>query len=226
MTDLNVKFIEARADTNSLQKRNGSCNTIICATESKIFGSDGNTWNLSLTSERIIGLFLIKKITANIDDPFIALAIESIYIQNPACAWDLILEEWRREEMSAFYEFFVTAEKKDLIGTNGGGIYKGTATTGIKLTHNLIPDNFSLEQNYPNPFNPSTTIQFALPKESFTMLEIFNTLGEKVSTLVSENLSAGSYKYDWNASLLPSGVYFYRLSTEKFKQTKKLLLMK
>jgi hypothetical protein len=86
--------------------------------------------------------------------------------------------------------------------------------------------SFSLYQNYPNPFNPSTTMKFSIPKESFTKLEIFNALGEKVSTLVSENLSAGTYEYEWNAEGLPSGIYFYRLSAENFVQTKKLLLIK
>jgi hypothetical protein len=89
-----------------------------------------------------------------------------------------------------------------------------------------LPDKYELAQNYPNPFNPSTTIQFTLPKKSFTKLEIFNVMGEKIETLVSEALSSGTYKYEWNAKNLSSGVYFYRLSTENFMQSKKLLLMK
>jgi len=95
-----------------------------------------------------------------------------------------------------------------------------------EIDDKVLPKEFNLYQNYPNPFNPSTTIQFAIPKESFTKLEIFNAIGEKVSTLILENLSAGIYEYEWNAEGLPSGVYLYRLSTENFTQTKKLLLMK
>jgi len=83
-----------------------------------------------------------------------------------------------------------------------------------------------LYQNYPNPFNPSTTIQFSLPKESFINLEIFNALGEKITTVVSENLAAGTYKYEWNAEGLPSRIYFYRFSTENYSQTNKLILIK
>ncbi|RPI74053.1 MAG: T9SS C-terminal target domain-containing protein [Ignavibacteriales bacterium] len=109
---------------------------------------------------------------------------------------------------------------------NGGGMFSNGEPNIIKLTDGNSPDNYILHQNYPNPFNPSTTIQFALPNESFTKIEIFNSLGEKVSTLVSENLSAGTYKYEWNAEGLPGGVYFYRISTENFKQTKKLMLLK
>ena len=89
-----------------------------------------------------------------------------------------------------------------------------------------IPKEYNLFQNYPNPFNPSTTIQFDLPNESFTKLEIFNILGRKVSTLVSEKLAAGTYKYGWKPEGMPSGIYFYRLNTEKFTKTDKMLLLK
>ncbi len=88
------------------------------------------------------------------------------------------------------------------------------------------PNDFNLFQNYPNPFNPSTAIQFSIPVEGFVFLNVFNALGEKVSTVVSENLNAGTYKYDWNAADLPSGIYFYNLTSDNFKQTKKLILMK
>ena len=79
---------------------------------------------------------------------------------------------------------------------------------------------------HPNPFNPATTIQFSIPEEGFVSLDVFNALSEKVTKLLSEILNAGTYKYDWNASVLPSGIYFYSLTAENFKQTKKLVLMK
>jgi hypothetical protein len=86
--------------------------------------------------------------------------------------------------------------------------------------------SFELRQNYPNPFNPSTTIRFAIPKESFTSLEIFNALGEKTSTVVSEILSEGNYRYSWNALGFPSGIYFYKLSSGTFTEIKKMILIK
>jgi len=89
-----------------------------------------------------------------------------------------------------------------------------------------IPEEFSLLQNYPNPFNPSTTMEFSLPQSGFVTLSIYNIVGEKVATLVSETLTAGSYKYDWNGSGLASGVYYYRLEAGKFNQTKKLVLLR
>lgn len=92
--------------------------------------------------------------------------------------------------------------------------------------NNITPSEYSLEQNYPNPFNPSTTIQFSIPEQSFVTLEIFNTLGEKVTTLVSKELNAGNHKYEWSPETQPGGIYFYKLSTNSFQQTKKLVLLK
>ncbi len=97
---------------------------------------------------------------------------------------------------------------------------------GVDDDENNIPSDFILEQNYPNPFNPSTTIQFSIPEKSFVKLEIFNSLGEKITTLVSKELNAGNHKYEWNPETQTGGVYFYKLSTNSFQQTKKLVLLK
>jgi hypothetical protein len=99
--------------------------------------------------------------------------------------------------------------------------------TGITLEPQAgIPDNFALSQNYPNPFNPSTTIRFNLPKASRVILKVFNVLGEEVTTLVSDRMSAGSYAYDWNASGLASGIYLYTLKADGFLQTRKMIFSK
>jgi len=97
---------------------------------------------------------------------------------------------------------------------------------GVELISNELPTEFNLNQNYPNPFNPSTTISFSLPEVSFVSLKVFNTLGEEIEMLVSEELSSGSYKFDWNANNLPSGIYFYKLQSENFVETKKMILLK
>jgi len=90
-----------------------------------------------------------------------------------------------------------------------------------------LPSAFSLHQNYPNPFNPTTNIEFSIPQSEFVTLKVYNILGQEVATLVSERLSAGQYKYDWDASGLASGVYLYRLETDQgFSQTRKLILLR
>lgn len=89
-----------------------------------------------------------------------------------------------------------------------------------------LPQKFALHQNFPNPFNSSTTIEFALPQSSFVTLKIYNLLGEEIATLIAEKREAGIHQFHWDATGLESGVYFYRLDTEKFVQTRKILLLK
>ena len=99
-------------------------------------------------------------------------------------------------------------------------------TSAVELVGSVNPKEFELLQNYPNPFNPSTTISFSIPEASYVSLKVFNSLGEEVEILVSKELSVGNYKYDWNPVKLPSGIYFYKLQTENFAETKKMILLK
>jgi hypothetical protein len=89
-----------------------------------------------------------------------------------------------------------------------------------------LPVEFGLNQNYPNPFNPTTQISFSLPKATHVTIEIFNVMGQRVSVLAEGNKEAGLHTVDWNGNNVSSGVYFYRLTTPEFVQTKKMLLMK
>ncbi len=99
--------------------------------------------------------------------------------------------------------------------------------TKINKKENITPNNYSLKQNFPNPFNPTTTIEFSIPKTEFVTLKIYNLLGQEVATLVSERSTAGTYKYDWDASGFASGIYPYRLKTEAgFMQVRKLVVIK
>jgi hypothetical protein len=91
---------------------------------------------------------------------------------------------------------------------------------------NQLPRGYVLSQNYPNPFNPSTTISISLPSRSPVLLKIFDLLGRHVATLVAEELPAGTHTRRWNASGMPSGVYFYRLQAGAYSETKRLLLLK
>jgi PKD repeat protein len=88
-----------------------------------------------------------------------------------------------------------------------------------------IPTEFTLS-NHPNPFNPSTVLSFGLPQDSYVRLDIYNIIGQRVETLVNEHLSAGSYSYEWDGSNVASGIYLYRLTTDEFVATKKMVLMK
>ncbi len=96
------------------------------------------------------------------------------------------------------------------------------------IHQNEVVDKFELSQNYPNPFNPSTEIKFSIPQDSHVILELFNTLGEKVATLIDKEMSAGSHNYQFSISnyQLPSGIYFYKLQSGSFSETKKMILLK
>ena len=114
-------------------------------------------------------------------------------------------------------------------GTSGGGVWRrplSEMVTSVQRLSTNLPTHFSLEQNYPNPFNPATTISFSLPSKSFVSLKVFDALGREVATLLSEELPAGTYSQQWNAASLPSGVYFYRLQSGSFIETKKLVLLR
>jgi len=88
------------------------------------------------------------------------------------------------------------------------------------------PVEFSLEQNFPNPFNPSTSIQYAISSKQFVSLKIYDLLGNEITTLVNEEKPIGNYEVEFNATGLPSGIYFYKLQAGDFIQTKKMILMK
>jgi hypothetical protein len=90
---------------------------------------------------------------------------------------------------------------------------------------NVLPTEYALAQNYPNPFNPTTTISFALPQASDVQLDIYNVTGQLVES-VSGNYTAGTHEIVWDATNVASGVYFYRLVTNDFTQTKKMVLLK
>jgi len=120
------------------------------------------------------------------------------------------------------------------IGTAASDAYDGkigywylpyTIITKIDDTSSL-PKTFSMDQNYPNPFNPTTTIQFALPRESFVKLRVYDVRGKVVAVLVDETRPAGVYEVSFDASSLASGIYFYRIQAQGFVKSRKLVLMK
>ena len=113
-------------------------------------------------------------------------------------------------------------------GFNWVNYWKNTYTyviTGIDKFEGEV-NTYSLSQNYPNPFNPSTTINFSLPSSGYATLKIYNALGEEVAVLLDAELTTGFYEVEWNATNVPSGVYFYQLQTEGFLETKKMILLK
>ena len=97
---------------------------------------------------------------------------------------------------------------------------------GITPIGNKVPDKFELSQNYPNPFNPNTSINFKIPSSEYVILKVYDLLGREAATLVNENLKAGEYNINFNATNLTSGLYFYKLSAGSISDVKKMMVVK
>ncbi len=125
------------------------------------------------------------------------------------------------------------------VATHGNGVYErkllSTIATSV-INNDITVKDFRLEQNYPNPFNPSTTISWQLSVDAFVSLKVYDVLGNEVSTLVNEEKRAGSYEVEFSAKggsasggdawNLPSGIYFYKIQSGSFVETKKMVLLK
>jgi len=114
-----------------------------------------------------------------------------------------------------------------LVATHGRGCW--TFDLGAVLgtdPYSVIPKTFELNQNFPNPFNPETRIKFGLPNSGNVKISVYDVVGKQVEELVNSNFNAGTYEVTWNASNYSSGVYFYRLETEGFAETKQMILVK
>jgi hypothetical protein len=97
---------------------------------------------------------------------------------------------------------------------------------GLQIISSEVPRDFSLYQNYPNPFNPNTIIRFQITNYKFTSLKVYDILGREIAILVNQQLQPGTYEISWDASNYPSGVYLFELSSDDFKVTKKMVLVK
>jgi hypothetical protein len=119
----------------------------------------------------------------------------------------------------------------DDFALNGVDAVTSVDDQGPKPISSAVPSTFKLEQNYPNPFNPSTTINYDLAKAGQVRLDIYNLIGQRVTTLVNDVQSVGSWNVVWNGkddvgSSVASGIYFYRLAGPNVLLTKKMVLMK
>nr|HMQ69890.1 T9SS type A sorting domain-containing protein [Ignavibacteria bacterium] len=98
-----------------------------------------------------------------------------------------------------------------------------TVTNLVNIISNNAAVDFRLKQNYPNPFNPVTSIIYELPKQEYVSLKVFDALGKEVSTLVNEGQPSGTYSVDFNASVHPSGIYFYTIQAGDFVETRRMI---
>lgn len=185
---------------------------------------NGASWspaNTGLTNQMINVLY------ANGTDLFAGTNIGVFASTNRGASWTDISTGTQVDSLGitalAVFDSFLFA------GTNSNGVWRypiSQMETQIRNGPGQIPADFVLSQNYPNPCNPSTIISYDLPVNAQVTLKVFDVLGREIQTLVNELQSAGNHSVTFNASNLPSGVYFYRLQAGTFSQTMKLLLLK
>jgi hypothetical protein len=158
---------------------------------------------------------------------------DSFYFQIPASSLETQVEYY-----FAAQDIALPSPKMSTLPVGGSGINPPGTTppssgflftvgtmSGI-TTNSEIPKEFKLFNNFPNPFNPSTKIKFDIPTPTLVKLTVYNILGKEVTNLVNENMSAGSYSVEFSADNYSSGVYFYRIETSDYVETKKMLLLK
>ena len=126
------------------------------------------------------------------------------------------------------YSIVIDSSGDKWLATNGGlAVFNENGiVTKIENPISFIPTDFALSQNYPNPFNPTTTINYSVPKSGLVTIKVYDILGRQVRTLVHVEKPAGNYSVKFSGNNLSSGIYFYRMQSGAFSQTKKLILLK
>ncbi len=126
------------------------------------------------------------------------------------------------------YYIFLLGDSVQYSKWNQGSTFYSLAWTDLTTIQSTTEKfhTFYLSQNYPNPFNPTTNIQYAVSSTQFVSLKVYDVLGNEIATLVNEEIDAGNYQVEWNASNLPSGIYFYRIRAGTFIETKKSIFLK
>ncbi|MEO6694213.1 MAG: T9SS type A sorting domain-containing protein, partial [Ignavibacteria bacterium] len=183
-----------------------------------------------------------QNISANIPDvPHHSVTVDPVYNQNIYLGNDLGVYvttnagiNWNEYMKGMPYALIfdlsvVNANRKLRAATYGNGIYERKlmeVPVSINNTSSNVLNNYELFQNYPNPFNPITVIKYKIQKDNFISLKIFDVSGKEIITLVNEKQSSGIYKIDFNASDLPSGIYFYTLKAGDYSHTKTMIFLK
>ncbi len=116
----------------------------------------------------------------------------------------------------------------DLSSYNNFGILIGgdIVPTSLSQTSPMVTTDYQLEQNFPNPFNPDTQIRFTILAKDYVSLDVYNTIGQKVKSLINREMNAGFHQVSFNAQNLPGGVYFYKIKSGNFNQVRKMILLK
>lgn len=200
-------------------------------------GSDMNIGAMSLRFTYPADLVTFESVTSNangivtgIKDGVVSIGWADVEALNLKANAPVVTLKFKpTESFKAGSKFDLTLDASSELANKNGEVISSAMLKSASVEA-FVPAEFALKQNYPNPFNPSTTIAYDLPVDSKVSLVVFNAIGQEVATLVNEVQAPGVYKYDFNASRLTSGVYYYRINVsageKNFTQTQKMVLMK
>ncbi|MCW8805386.1 MAG: T9SS type A sorting domain-containing protein, partial [Ignavibacteriaceae bacterium] len=182
----------------------------------------GESWVLGTIED-------IKWFSENIVDVKIELSL------NNGVTWNTIVDSigstgiysWEVQAASSSIQCLIRiSDLATNVFDRSDGIFEIEVGTGVDKNFNGIPSDYVLIQNYPNPFNPSTRIYFGVPEPTFVVIVVYDMLGNELEKLVSDKKDAGYYEVSFDASKYNSGIYFYRIQSGDFVETKKMVLMK
>ncbi len=176
------------------------------------------TWNINIQYDKFplkINWVVPRVIDENNDEIYLTDGIDGSYLNIKM-----------RDTSELVFETKPQFNTMKIIYKRNQSLNKSLASENILQDQTLLPKEFALHQNYPNPFNPNTKIKFDLPEPSNVVLSVYNILGERVTELINNQMDAGFHEINFNANNLPSGIYIYRIDTEKNHTAKKMLLVK
>jgi hypothetical protein len=174
-------------------------------------------------------------------DTWLQFTLDHPTLYNPALSLVIQIEQCGAPGVTGYSLGHVNLTGNRRIWSVGGCPFAAYASAGVNVLEfgvnispvsgvvpitSQIPTQYRLEQNYPNPFNPVTKINFEIPKTGFVSLKVYNVLGREVANLVNTVKNAGNYSVDFDGTNLSSGVYFYKLESNGFVDTKKMMLIK
>ncbi len=195
-------------------------NYVYAGTGSGVYRStdSGYTWTQSTLSNE-----LIYSVAVYDNYVFAGSELNGVYLSgNNGLNWIQINEGLGNATIYSLYIF----NNYIFAGASANSVYRRPLGELVNINTNEIPVEMKLSQNYPNPFNPLTTINFDINRKDKVTLKVYDILGKLIATLVNKTFNPGSYSVNWNASQYQSGIYFYRLETGNFTDTKRMILIK
>lgn len=183
-----------------------------------ISSDNGQSWSKLIYNKNMRSIYIGKEGT------LLAGALDSIYYSNNY-GISLTSISYQLKDMNYVTEITTDINNIIFFGTYIEGLYEIDLITGIDDEINLI-NKYYLSQSYPNPFNPITKIKFSIPQSEVIQIKVYDVLGKEIQTLLNEYKTTGSYEVDFDASSLSSGIYFYRMISGSYSETKKMILLR